>query len=127
MAHNLVEEIRVSGSELIDRVKEILKEGNVRRLIIKDGSGKTLLKLPLTFGVIGVGSAFALAPVLSSIATFAFFARDARIIVERYPQNDLQAIDNELSRKTESYRPGHSTGYKADPYEIDSDFEIIDP
>lgn len=125
MAHDLVEEFRVSGKELVSQAREILEEGNVRRMIIKNSNGETVFKLPLTFGIIGVGGAFALAPILSSIAAFAFFARDARILVERYPRSDFERLKNELSEDENSARGGKSR--EQDPYEIDADFEILDP
>lgn len=88
MAHDVFEEFRASGRELVDKAREILEEGNVRRMIIKNARGETLLEVPLTLGVIGVGGAFALAPIISSIAAFAFFVHDARILVERYPDDN---------------------------------------
>lgn len=125
MSHDLVEEFRVSGKELVSQAREILEEGNVRRMIIKNSKGETVFKLPLTFGIIGVGGAFALAPILSSIAAFAFFARDARILVERYPRSDFERLKNELSEDKRSARGGKSR--EQDSYEIDADFEILDP
>lgn len=104
MAHDLYQEFRVSGKELVSKVRDILQEGSVRRMVIKNSKDETLFELPLAFGVIGMGGAFALAPILSSVAAFAFFVNDARIIVERYPKN-----------------PNHS-----DPYEIDAEFEVLE-
>ena len=57
------EEFKVSGEEVVKKVKELIKEGNIRRIIIKDEKGKTLVEFPLTIGVVGV----ALLPVWAAI------------------------------------------------------------
>ena len=62
MAENLGEEFRVKGEELLKKVKDLVHEGNIRRLIIKDDKGHTFMEIPLTFGVVGV----VLAPVLDA-------------------------------------------------------------
>jgi len=132
MSHDLFEEFRVSGRELIERVRELLKEGNIRRMVIKNSQDDILFELPLALGVAGVGGAFAIAPILSAIATFAFFVNDARIIVERYPESDKKSVENELLRNRNPYdrkKNPHSrkNPNDRDPYEIDTDFEIINP
>lgn len=127
MAHELVEEIRVSGKELVERVREILQEGNVRRMVIINSRDETVFELPLALGVIGVGGAFALAPILSSIAAFAFFAKDVRVIVERKPEQENPSIKNELDDPTQARRKKRRSTHTDDPFEIDTDFEIIDP
>lgn len=60
---NRFEEFRISGEEAISKIKEILHEGNVRRLILKDEKGVTLIEIPLTVGVIGA----VLVPVWAAI------------------------------------------------------------
>ncbi len=57
------EEFTVSGANIVDRVRELLHEGNVTRVIVKDESGKTLLEIPATMGVVGV----VLAPWLAAL------------------------------------------------------------
>lgn len=73
------EEFKVKGDDLIRRVKEIVAEGNVRRITIKDKEGKTLVELPLTVGVVGV----ILAPVLAALGAIAALVTDCTIAVER--------------------------------------------
>ncbi|HEX6140144.1 MAG TPA: DUF4342 domain-containing protein [Candidatus Limnocylindria bacterium] len=73
------EEIRISGDQLLAKVKEIVHEGNVRRLIIKNSEGTTLVEIPLTVGVIGA----ALLPVFAAIGAIAALATDCVIVVER--------------------------------------------
>ena len=47
------ERLRVSGEALVDKTKELLHEGNVRRIILKNAEGQTVVELPLTFGILG--------------------------------------------------------------------------
>ncbi len=73
------EEFSVNGEQLLAKVKELLREGNIRRVIIKDKSGKVLVEFPLTVGVVGV----ALAPVLAAIGALAALVSEATIAVEK--------------------------------------------
>ena len=73
------EEFKITGDELLAKVRELIHEGNVRRLIIKSDQGTTLLEVPLTIGVIGA----ALLPVLAAIGALAAVATDCTIVVER--------------------------------------------
>ena len=61
------EEFRVDGEKIVAKIKELLHEGNIRRVIIKDKDGKSLLEIPVTFGVVGV----LLAPQLAALAAVA--------------------------------------------------------
>ncbi|HEX9632947.1 MAG TPA: DUF4342 domain-containing protein [Gemmatimonadales bacterium] len=72
-------EFRVRGDNLVSRIKEILHEGNVRRIIIKTDEGRTLLEIPLTIGVVGA----VLAPVWAALGALAALAADLRILVEK--------------------------------------------
>jgi hypothetical protein len=73
------EEYSVSGSNLVDRVRELLHEGNVTRIIVKDEKGKPLLEIPATVGVIGV----VLAPWLAALGVIAALVTNCTIVVER--------------------------------------------
>jgi hypothetical protein len=73
------ESFRVSGSELLDKVKQLLHEGNIRKITILDKNGKEMVKFPLTFGVVGVAAA----PVLAAIAAMAALITECTISVER--------------------------------------------
>ena len=73
------EEFTVSSSNLVDRVRELLHEGNVTRIIVKDDKGRTLLEIPATVGVIGT----VLAPWLTALGVIAALATNCRIVVER--------------------------------------------
>ena len=73
------EEIKVTGEELLGKVKQLVKEGNVRRMIVKDKDGKVLVELPLTVGVVGA----VLAPVLAAVGAIAALVTECSIIVVR--------------------------------------------
>jgi hypothetical protein len=70
-------EFKVRGEELIKKVKDLIHEGNVRRIIIKDEQGKPYVEIPLTFGVVGV----VLAPVWAAIGALAAMASNFKIEV----------------------------------------------
>lgn len=76
---NLKEEFRVKGEELVEKVKQLIHEGNVRRLIIKDDDGKVYLEIPVTFGVIGA----IFAPVLAAVGAIAAMVANLKIEVVR--------------------------------------------
>jgi hypothetical protein len=78
-----IEEIEIAGSELVGRVKELIAEGNVRRLIIKKPNGDLLLEIPLTAGV-AVGGVFTIvAPVLAALGAMAALLVKVRVQVVR--------------------------------------------
>jgi len=73
------EEIKVNGEQLLAKVKELIREGNVRRIIIKDKDQKTLVEIPVTVGVIGA----VFAPVLAAVGAIAALVAECTIVVER--------------------------------------------
>ncbi len=77
--HTGTEEFRVEGEKLVAKLKELLHEGNIRRIIIKDKDGRTLIEIPLTIGVVGV----LLLPVWAAIGAIAALVTEATIIVEK--------------------------------------------
>jgi len=73
------EEFTVNGEELLAKVKSLINEGNIRRIIIKGDDGKTLVELPLTIGVVGA----ILAPMLAAVGAIAALVTKCTIVVER--------------------------------------------
>ena len=73
------QEFTLSGDEVVHKVKELLHEGNIRRIIIKNEEGRTMLEVPLTIGLIGA----ALLPVLAAIGALAAIATRCTLVVER--------------------------------------------
>jgi hypothetical protein len=72
------EEFSVKGEALVEKIKELVHEGNIRRIIIKDKEGRILVDIPLTFGVIGA----LVAPQLAAIGAIAAVVSNATIVVE---------------------------------------------
>ena len=79
MTKTTSEEFKVSGEDLLRKVKELINEGNVRRIVIKNKDGKQLVELPLTVGVVGA----VLAPVLAAVGAIAALVTECTIVVER--------------------------------------------
>lgn len=73
------EEFKVKGVQLLKKVKQLIKEGNVRRIVIKDKNGKVVVEFPVTIGVIGV----ALAPALAAVGAIAALLTESTITVKR--------------------------------------------
>ncbi|MCH7715774.1 MAG: DUF4342 domain-containing protein [Gemmatimonadetes bacterium] len=73
------EEHQVRGDSLIAKIKELIHEGNITRVIIKNDQGRTLIEIPLSLGVVGI----ALAPVWAAIGAIAALAADLKVVVEK--------------------------------------------
>ena len=73
------EEFRVNGEELLGKIKNLVKEGNIRRIIIKDKEGKVIFEIPLTFGILGA----LIAPQLAAIGAIAALVTEATVVVEK--------------------------------------------
>jgi len=73
------EEHKVRGENLVGKVKEIIHEGNVRRISIRDEEGKELVEIPLTIGVVGT----LLLPVWAAVGAIAALVTNCSIVVER--------------------------------------------
>jgi hypothetical protein len=73
------EEFKINGGQIVDKIKELIHEGNIRRIILKDESGKTFLEIPLTVGLVGA----ALAPILAAIGAAAALVTKMTIVVEK--------------------------------------------
>jgi uncharacterized membrane protein len=73
------EEFHVNGEELLSKIKKLVHEGNIRKIIIKDKDGKVLIEFPMTFGVVGL----VLAPTLAAVGAVAALVTEATIVVEK--------------------------------------------
>lgn len=71
------EEFRLTGGEILNKVKEVIHQGNVRRIILKDEQGRTFLEIPLTVGVVGA----IVAPILAAVGAIAALASNLTIVV----------------------------------------------
>ena len=73
------EEFKLSGGEILTKIKDLIHEGNIRRIILKDEQGKTFMEIPLTVGIVGA----AFLPVLAAIGTIAALVSKLTIVVEK--------------------------------------------
>ena len=73
------QEFKVSGDAVVAKLKDLLHEGNVRRIIIKNDEGKTLIEIPLTLGVAGA----LFLPVWAAIGAIAALAANLTIVIEK--------------------------------------------
>ena len=73
------EEFRVDGEELIAKLKNLINEGNIRRVIIKNKEGKIIFEIPLTYGVVGA----LIVPQLAALGAIAAILSEATVVVEK--------------------------------------------
>ena len=76
---DFVEEVQVLGRDLVDKVKALVHEGNVQRIIIKDVEGHTFVEIPVTVAAVGI----VLAPVLAAVGAISALVAKFTIVVER--------------------------------------------
>lgn len=73
------EEFKVSGEDIVKKIKEIIKEGNARRILIKNEKGESIMEFPVTVGAVGI----VLAPVFAAVGAIAALATNCTIVVEK--------------------------------------------
>jgi hypothetical protein len=78
-----VEELKISGDALVAEVKALIHQGNIRRIIIKNEEGRTLLEIPLTVGVIGGVISAALFPVVAALGVIGAMVAHLTVVIER--------------------------------------------
>lgn len=89
----MINEFKVKGQELIDKVEELIKEGNARRIIIKDEKGNTFIEIPVTVGVIGA----MFAPILTAVGALAGVAANFTVEVIRKDSTENSSTENSLT------------------------------
>jgi hypothetical protein len=82
--NDLFEQFKVHGKDLAAKIKELIHEGNVRRIIVKNEQGHTFMEIPLTVATVGVVAA----PILAAVATIAGMVANFTLVVERHPPHD---------------------------------------
>lgn len=88
-----MDEMKVKGNQLVGKVKEIIEEGNARRVTIRK-EGRTLLEFPLSVGVGGATAAVFLMPTLAAVGALAALVTDVEVIVERIAE-EVQDVEVE--------------------------------
>ena len=73
------EELNVSGEKLVSTVKELVHQGNIRRITVKNRDGKSLIEIPLSLGVVGI----LLLPTLAALGAIAALVTECTIVIER--------------------------------------------
>jgi hypothetical protein len=76
------QEIKVASNQLVDKIRELIEEGNVRRVHIKR-EGKTLIEIPLTVGVGAGAAALIMTPIMAAVGAIAALAADITLVIER--------------------------------------------
>lgn len=81
-------EYKINGKDLLSKVEELIKEGNIRRIIIKNAEGKVYIEIPLTIGVIGMLAA----PVVAAIGAIAGLVSNFTIEIMRKENGDTVEV-----------------------------------
>ena len=80
----MIDEFKVKAKELLNKIEELVHEGNIRRIIIKDARGKTYIEIPVTIGVVGT----LCAPIFASVGALAGYAANFTVEVVRRDENE---------------------------------------
>lgn len=86
------EEYKVRGEEIVKKIKELIKEGNIRRIIIKNEKGETFMEIPVTFAVVGA----VIAPILAAVGALAAVVSNFTIVVEK---KEVKVENNQEEKK----------------------------
>jgi uncharacterized membrane protein len=78
-----VEEFQIDGDTLVTKIKELIHQGNIRRITLKNEAGHTLIEIPLTVGIVGGAIAVTLAPILAAIGAIGALVARLTITIER--------------------------------------------
>jgi cephalosporin hydroxylase len=90
-------EFKVKGQELLKKVEDLIREGNVRRIIIKDTEGKTFIEIPLSFGVIGVLAA----PIVAAVGALAGVVANFSVEVIKTEEEDTAEFTEVVDKEKE--------------------------
>jgi Domain of unknown function (DUF4342) len=82
----ICEELKVLGKDLAEKVKALIHEGNVRRLIIRDEKGHTFMEIPVTFAAVGA----IVAPLIAALGALAGMVAHFTVVVERTPEHPTE-------------------------------------
>jgi hypothetical protein len=78
-----VEEFKITGDALVAKIKDLIHQGNIRRIIIKNEEGHTLIEIPMTVGVIGGVLSAALFPVVAAVGVIGAMVAHLTVVIER--------------------------------------------
>jgi len=92
--NEFVEEIQVLGKDLVERVKALIHEGNVNRIIIKDDKGNTFMEIPIAIAAVGVIAA----PLLAGLGAISALVAKFNIVVERAAEDRAGKSEPEVKK-----------------------------
>ena len=99
LSRETLEKIRIKGNQLIDRVREVIEEGNARRILVQKDN-RTVMEFPLVFGIGGAAAAIKLAPTLAAIGAFASLVSDIQVVIERRESEPVEENEEEAVAET---------------------------
>ncbi|GEM_PF-897496 len=99
-----LQEIKIKGSQLVEKVKELIEEGNARKVIIKKDD-QVYLEVPLTWGVGGAVAALWVSPLLAAVGALAALVSDVTIVIERVEEHAEVVETRPLRPRTEEGTP----------------------
>lgn len=94
-----LEELKISGDALVVKVKELIHQGNIRRLIIKNDEGQTLIEIPMTVGVISGFISAVFFPVIAAVGVIGAMVAHLTIVIERQETDITDGVEDESSKK----------------------------
>ena len=94
-----LEELKISGDALVAKVKELIHQGNIRRLIIKNDEGQTLIEIPMTVGVIGGVISAVFFPVIAAVGVIGAMVAHLTIVIERQEAAATNELEDKSSEK----------------------------
>ena len=126
-AKRIYQEVQGGVNEVISAIREMIKEGSARRLIIKNKEGEVVFQTQLTFGVGGAALIGAMAPVVSAIGMFAMFINDYQILVEKEvsEDDDEYSVDAEIIEINEDDEDSDSSEEETDTDEDEKDEKTV--
>ena len=94
--NTLFEELHGTTNEIISQLKRLIRKGNARRLMIQNKKGKVLFQTQLTAGLTGSALLAFISPITAALTFFALVLTDIKVVVERYPEEELDEDEYEV-------------------------------
>lgn len=91
----IVEEFKISGDALVAKIKDLIHQGNIRRIILKNENGHTLIEIPMTVGVIGGTMGAVLFPIVAAVGVIGAMVAHLTVVIERRESKTPHDHDSE--------------------------------
>jgi hypothetical protein len=89
--HQNIEVLKIQGKDLVEKVKALIHEGNIRRIIIKDSKGNTFIEIPVTIAAVGAIAV----PILAAVGALAALVADFTIVIEKAKEEPKEVAPKE--------------------------------